>query len=90
LEHDVAEWKRGGEINLASLSFRMAQGKTIVAEIQAQMAAAHVEQHGHAVGLTQTTALVGSGNLSLILRVHKRCPSTRRKQIKKTRFHAFS
>jgi hypothetical protein len=48
VEHDVTEWQRAGEMDLASLGLTMAEGKSIVAEIQAMMVTVQVEQHGQA------------------------------------------
>jgi hypothetical protein len=42
VELDVTEWKRGGAVDLASLGLSMDEGKTILAEIQTQMAAVQV------------------------------------------------
>jgi hypothetical protein len=48
VECDVAEWERGEEVTLGSLGLSIAEGKSILAEVQLHMVAAQMEHHGRA------------------------------------------
>src|ERR1035437_7775418 len=48
VEYDVTSWERAEEVTLGSLGLGLAEGKAILAEIQAHMVAAQIEGHGEA------------------------------------------
>src|ERR1035437_7242789 len=48
VEYDLTGWERGAEVTLGSLGLGLAEGKAILAEIQAHMVAAQIEGHGEA------------------------------------------
>jgi hypothetical protein len=48
VEYDVTAWERGEEVTLGSIGLSLAEGKTILAEVQTQMVAAQIERHGQA------------------------------------------
>ena len=83
----MTDWKRGGEVDLASLGLSMAEGKTILAEIQSQMVAVQVEQYGQArcrcvkcgrklrnKGRYRSTFRSVYGNVPVQIRRGKACP----------------
>src|SRR5215471_10491480 len=50
IECDVTQWERADEATLGSLGLSIAEGKSILAEVQLHMVAAQMEHHGQARG----------------------------------------
>jgi hypothetical protein len=48
VEYDVAQWERAGDATLGDLGLSIAEGKSILAEVQAHVVAAQVEGHSQA------------------------------------------